>query len=138
MEAKQLFSPPLSLIKKELKKRLKVMQKSVEEVTKLSIEEQGIIHQIKEITHRLNKNNVTRTMAYLHFYSQYPEIHWSFLGHMVSRNAGWNMTDLKGDLLARLLSEKEHQQYFDFIERGNWIIFQDAFPQLLLYEQSLK
>lgn len=49
-------------------------------------------------------------MAYYDYYLRYPEIHWAFLGHMVSRNGGWNMTDLKGDLLSRLLSEKEHQK----------------------------
>ncbi len=138
IEGRQLSRPPLSLIKQELKKRLKVMQKSGGDLTKLSLQEQKLIHQIKERTNKLNINNVSRTMAYLHFYFRYPEIHWSFLGHMVSRNGGWNMTDLKGELLSRLLSKKEQQEYFDFLERGNWLIFQDVFPQFLLYEQSLK
>jgi hypothetical protein len=85
-----------------------------------------------------NINNVTRTMAYLNFYRHHPEIHWAFLGHMVSRNGGWNMTDLKGELLSRLLSNKEKRSYFSFLERGNWLIFQDAYPQFLLYHESLK
>jgi hypothetical protein len=57
---------------------------------------------------------------------------------MVSRNGGWNMTDLKGELLSRLLSNKEKRSYFSFLERGNWLIFQDAYPQFLLYHESLK
>jgi hypothetical protein len=75
-------------------------------------------------------------MAYLYFYNKYPEIYWSFLAHKVSRNAGWNMTDLKGDLLTRLLNEKEQKNIFGFLERANWLIFQDAYPQLLLYKES--
>lgn len=65
-------------------------------------------------------------------------MHWAFLGHMVSRNGGWNMTDLKGGLLPRLLTKKECQSFFTFLERGNWLIFQDVFPQFLLYEESIK
>jgi hypothetical protein len=57
---------------------------------------------------------------------------------MVSRNGGWNMTDLKGELLSRLLTEREQQSFFSFLERGNWLIFQDIYPQFLLYKESLK
>lgn len=57
---------------------------------------------------------------------------------MVSRNGGWNMTDLRGELLSRLLSEEEKISFFSFLERGNWLIFQDAYPQFLLYEESVK
>ncbi len=81
---------------------------------------------------------MTRTRAYYQFYKRYPEIHWALLGHMVSRNGGWNMTDLKGDLYTKLLSEKDQFTFFSFLERGNWLIFQDVYPQFLLYEQSVK
>ncbi|MDQ0272469.1 DUF2515 domain-containing protein [Cytobacillus purgationiresistens] len=104
----------------------------------LLLEEEKIISLIKEKTASLNVNNITRTKAYLDFYIKHPTIHWSFLAHMVSRNAGWNMTDLKGELLRRMLSEKEQEAFFSFMERANWLIFQDAFPQLLLYEESLR
>lgn len=63
----------------------------------LTIEDEKRLNKIKRTTHSLNKNNVTRTKAYIDFYKRHPEIHWAFLGHMVSRNGGWNMTDLKGD-----------------------------------------
>lgn len=105
---------------------------------KLTSEEKGILERIRRNTRELNLNNVTRTMAYFDFYQRHPEIHWAFLGHMVSRNGGWNMTDLKGDLLTRLLTKKERDAYFTFLERGNWLIFQDVYPQFLLYGESLK
>lgn len=57
-------------------------------------QEQKLIQQIQEKTQVLNRNNVTRTMAYYDFYRDHPEIHWALLAHLVSRNAGWNMTDL--------------------------------------------
>ncbi len=104
----------------------------------LSPKEKTLIQEIQSQTRKLNKNNITRTKAYLDFYCRHPEIHWAFLGHMVSRNGGWNMTDLKGGLLSRLLTQKERVSFFAFLERGNWLIFQDAYPQFLIYEESLR
>ncbi|WP_459499959.1 DUF2515 domain-containing protein [Bacillus sp. C1] len=130
---------PLSLlhIKNELKKKSKNNSASHKKET-LTIEEKMLISNIKVQTKQLNQNNITRTRAYYQFYLRYPEIHWALLGHMVSRNGGWNMTDLKGDLYTRLLSEKDQDIFFSFLERGNWLIFQDVYPQFLLYEQSIK
>lgn len=105
---------------------------------KLSKKDRLILKQIRKVTQENNLNNVTRTKAYFDFYQQHNEIHWAFLGHMVSRNGGWNMTDLKGEFLTRLLSKKERNSFFSFLERGNWLIFQDAYPQFLLYQESLK
>ncbi|MGV6976042.1 DUF2515 domain-containing protein [Bacillus toyonensis] len=129
---------PLSLfdVKNELKQKSKLIHSDT--MYTLTKEEQFIINNIKIQTEQLNKNNVTRTRAYYQFYIRYPEIHWSLLGHMVSRNGGWNMTDLKGDLYTKLLSEKDQITFFSFLERGNWLIFQDVYPQFLLYEQSVK
>ncbi|MHC0035574.1 DUF2515 family protein [Pseudoneobacillus sp. C159] len=101
-------------------------------------EEMDLIATIKMKTSELNQNNVTRTKAYFAFYKNHPEVHWAFLAHMVSRNGGWNMTDLKGDFLVKLLDKRARDDFFSFLERGNWLIFQDAYPQLLLYEESLK
>ncbi|WP_019155585.1 DUF2515 domain-containing protein [Robertmurraya massiliosenegalensis] len=103
-----------------------------------SLEERNIIKKIEEETKEWNVNNVTRTKAYLDFSLKRPEVQWAFLGHMVSRNGGWNMTDLKGGFLTKLLSSNEALSFFNFLERGNWLIFQDAYPQFLLYEESLK
>ncbi|MEH7382223.1 DUF2515 domain-containing protein [Bacillus sp. JJ1533] len=126
------LSESLIRIKKDLKKR----QKRPVFLHPLTLEERVLIQQIKGMTNSLNLNNVTRTKAYLDFYVAHPEIHWAFLGHMVSRNGGWTMTDLNGGQLSRLLTRKEAESYFSFLERGNWLIFQDAFPQFLLYEAS--
>ncbi|MEH7460387.1 DUF2515 domain-containing protein [Bacillus sp. JJ1127] len=130
---------PFSLleVKNELKKKSKGNSPSLKTCT-LTTEEKMLIYKIKEQTKLLNKNNVTRTRAYYQFYLRHPEIHWALLGHMVSRNGGWNMTDLKGDLYTRLLSEKDQLAFFSFLERGNWLIFQDVYPQFLLYEQSIQ
>lgn len=134
---KQTLSPQMAAIKKELKKKSEQMDKSLADKSTLTPKDQQLLHQINERTRRLNANNVTRTTAYYNFYARHPEIHWALLGHMVSRNGGWNMTDLKGELVSRLLSEEEGQAFFAFLERGNWLIFQDVYPQFLLYEEGL-
>ncbi|UOE77714.1 DUF2515 domain-containing protein [Parageobacillus thermoglucosidasius] len=131
------LSPMLLEIKNELKKKRKGMSNIGKEAN-LAMEEKRLVQQITAQTKEKNENNVTRTAAYLDFYKRHPEIHWAFLGHMVSRNGGWNMTDLKGELLLYLLTEKEQQSFFTFLERGNWLIFQDIYPQFLLYEESKK
>ncbi|WP_338555833.1 DUF2515 domain-containing protein [Paenibacillus sp. KS-LC4] len=87
---------------------------------------------------RLNRNNVTRTEAYLAMYKRCPELHWALLAHLVSRNGGWNMTDLQGEWLPYLLGRSAREAVFRFLERANALIFQDAYPQLLLYEASCK
>lgn len=96
--------------------------------------ELSVIHRIREETVRLNRNNVTRTEAYRAVYRRHPELHWALLAHLVSRNGGWNMTDLRGELLPRLLRPEQREAVFRMLERANALIFQDAYPQLLLYE----
>ncbi|MDQ0154564.1 DUF2515 domain-containing protein [Robertmurraya andreesenii] len=129
--------PPLPEHLVRLKKVLK-RKRPEEKPSKPSLQERRIIERIQAKTEQWNLNNVTRTKAYLDFYLQYPEIQWAFLGHMVSRNGGWNMTDLKGGLHTRLLTNKEAKSFFSFLERGNWLIFLDAYPQFLLYEECLR
>ena len=121
---------------KELKKKMK--KKSSGLLPCLSENDKQCIHFIREQTRQLNQNNVTRTQAYFQFYLQHPEIHWALLGHMVSRNVGWNMTDLKGELLTKLLPERDQKAFFSFLERGSWLIFQDVFPQFLVYDLSVR
>lgn len=101
-------------------------------------EEQRLFEQIRRQTAEYNLNNVTRTKAYLAIYEKHPELHWAFLAHMVSRNGGWNMTDLRGNVLSRLMDEEQLEAMFLLLERANALIFQDAYPQLLLYEESRK
>ncbi|MCM3719303.1 DUF2515 family protein [Fictibacillus phosphorivorans] len=95
-----------------------------------------LIERIKRETLRHNKNNVTRTAAYLNFFNQHPEVHWAFLAHMVSRNAGYFMTDLKGEFLPDLIEPSVIKELYTMLEKGNSLIFHDAYPQLLLYEES--
>jgi hypothetical protein len=83
-----------------------------------------------------NRNNITRTMAYWHIYKKFPELHWALLAHLVSRNGGWSMTDLKGQWLPRLLSEQRISAIFELLEACNSLIFGDAYPQLRLYAES--
>jgi len=96
------------------------------------------LDRIQAETDRHNRNNLTRTAAYLSFFRRHPEVHWAFLAHMVSRNGGWNMTDLKGGLLSKLLGADVRNRLFDMLEQSNASIFGDAYPQLLLYEESLR
>lgn len=93
---------------------------------------------IKLQTEENNVDNISRTDAYLSFFEQYPEIKWSFLAHMVSRNAGWNMCDLEGKWLPMVVDNKKRNTLYNTYERANWLIFQDAYPQLLLYHYSTK
>ncbi|XQY90281.1 DUF2515 family protein [Metabacillus sp. HB246100] len=102
----------------------------------LTDREKQVISMVKHTTKQANRNNLTRTNAYLRFFSNHQEIHWSFLAHMVSRNGGYNMTDLKGSLLSPLLKDEQKTILFHFLERANFLIFHDAYPQLLLYEIS--
>ena len=128
---------PLQPLIKELKKG-QALEKRERSTEKLSESEQEIVVRIRHKTQQHNADNIDRTRAYLDFYAKHPEIHWALLAHLVSRNAGWSMTDLCGELLPRLLSAKEQLDFFSFLERGNWLIFHDAYPQLLLYEESVK
>ncbi|MGG1661253.1 DUF2515 family protein [Brevibacillus sp. NRS-1366] len=100
-----------------------------------TLNKRDIIADIRHKTALANRNNVTRTQAYLEFYRQHEEIHWALLAHLVSRNGGWNMTDLKGEWLPLLMDEHAIQPFFWFLERSNWLIFYDAYPQLLLYQE---
>jgi hypothetical protein len=104
----------------------------------LTIQEQSIIRQIQRETDKKNIDNITRTAAYFSFFKKNPDIIWSFLASMVSRNGGWNMCDLDGMIFPQVLAAQTRKQLFLTYERANWLIFHDAFPQLLLYQYSTK
>ncbi|MFC7370555.1 DUF2515 family protein [Fictibacillus iocasae] len=104
----------------------------------VTINEQTVYHDIINRTDKGNKDNISRTVHYERFYFEHPEIKWAFLAGMVSRNAGYSMTDLKGEWLKRALGQRERSLLFYTYERANWLIFQDAYPQLLLYEWQKK
>lgn len=102
----------------------------------LSPEDQDIVKSIRASVLDANRSNITRTEAYYDCYREFPELHWSFLAHMVSRNAGWNMTDLKGGLLSDVVTDQLREDMYQMLERSNALIFLDAYPQLLLYIHS--
>ncbi|WP_243386644.1 DUF2515 family protein [Bacillus kexueae] len=96
---------------------------------------------IRRIQHEMescNIDNISRTISYAKFYERNPEIKWAFLASMVSRNAGWCMTDLLGTWCQKALSDEFRYWLFLTYEKANWLIFRDAFPQLLIYELSKK
>jgi len=99
-------------------------------------DDERICEAIRRETAACNRNNVTRTAAYWTIYRSCPELHWAFLAHMVSRNGGWNMTDLKGQWLPQLMDENLIGASFDFLETCNSYIFGDAYPQLMLYAEG--
>ncbi|WP_087971500.1 DUF2515 family protein [Oceanobacillus rekensis] len=98
--------------------------------------QQSFLHYITNLTTSHNLDNISRTLAYQNFYFQYPEMKWALVASVVSRNAGWNMTDLSLPPFQGLLSDKELRRLFMTYERANWLIFSDAFPQLLIYSFS--
>lgn len=114
------------------------MLKRNQTTEKLSYDDHRLVQLISNETNKCNLDNISRTDAYFRFYDQHREIHWSFLANMVSRNAGWNMCDLEGPWFPYLLKKEIRERLFITYERANWIIFQDAFPQLLLYHYSTK
>ncbi|WP_019241966.1 MULTISPECIES: DUF2515 family protein [Bacillus] len=103
-----------------------------------SLNHNHIINQIFYDTWKMNQDNISRTKAYDIFFKQYPEVKWAYLASMVSRNAGWNMCDLEGSILKSMLSQEYRKALFLTYETANYLIFQDAFPQLLLYHYSTK
>ncbi|WP_187434348.1 DUF2515 family protein [Paenibacillus methanolicus] len=105
---------------------------------KLSDWERRLVQRIVHETAQANRNNVTRTEAYRLLYLRRPELHWALLAHLVSRNGGYNMTDLQAELLPRLLNGEQRDAIFAMLERANSLIFGDAYPQLLLYDASCR
>jgi len=97
-----------------------------------------LVKRISRETAIWNRNNITRTQAYWNLYQCYPELHWALLAHMVSRNGGWYMTDLKGEWLPHLLPPETAETYYDVLETSNALIFRDVYPQLRIYTESRK
>ncbi|OLO42524.1 hypothetical protein BTR23_00460 [Alkalihalophilus pseudofirmus] len=97
-----------------------------------------IVQRIRKKTLRENRDNISRTKAYLNYYKKNEEVWWALLASMVSRNAGWNMTDLKSNWYKNMMTQTYSYTLFLTFERANWLIFSDAFPQLLIYETSKK
>jgi hypothetical protein len=125
-------------LKRELARAARLNRNDKEQpydMSSITLHDKSLMTEIRRKTAVSNRNNVTRTKAYLDFYRRHPEVHWALLAHLVSRNGGWNMTDLRGEWLPRIMKQEEIEAFFLFLERCNWLIFHDAYAQLLLYEQ---
>ncbi|MEN2766208.1 DUF2515 family protein [Ornithinibacillus xuwenensis] len=101
-------------------------------------QDQDYLYYITNRTRKHNIDNISRTKAYQHFYFDFPEIKWALIASVVSRNAGWNMTDLHLAPYKKMLGEAERKRLFMTYERANWLIFSDAFPQLIVYQLSIQ
>ncbi|MDQ3034697.1 MAG: DUF2515 domain-containing protein, partial [Myxococcota bacterium] len=79
-----------------------------------------------------NRDNVSRTASYLELYAwtrAHPaELPWLLMAHLVSRNAGYLMTDLAGriDALRDPMLAAATTKLFVMLERANFLIFYDA------------
>ena len=98
---------------------------------------------------KLNLNNVTRTNYYLQYWQAHPEIPWALLAHLVSRNAGYQMSDMaryKAEgyivsgfpvpwppLRSMLMMRSLVRASFALLEEANFLIFRDIYPQLEAY-----
>ncbi|UTW69708.1 DUF2515 family protein [Anaerobacillus sp. HL2] len=65
-----------------------------------------IVETIKLKTDVGNKHNISQTIFYDQFYLKHKEIIWAYLASFVSRNAGWNMTDLEGEIFKGTITQK--------------------------------
>lgn len=104
----------------------------------IDIDMKKVIHKIRQHTAKHNVDNISRTVFYQHFFQTHTEIKWALLASIVSRNAGWNMTDLFNSWFHKILDNNDQLRLFSIYETGNWTIFDDACPQLLVYKESVR
>lgn len=85
-----------------------------------------------------NRDNVTRTASYLELYAwtreHGPDLPWLLMAHLVSRNGGYNMTDVAAGL-GRDDGPFGHEaqlEMFGMLERANFLIFHDAWHHVLM------
>ncbi len=112
---------------------------------------QDIRNHILYYRERLNTNNPDRTDYYLQYWIQNPEVPWTLLAHLVSRNAGYQMSDLGSVFvpteaysrtfpwnynLAPRVAVAMIRATWAFLEVGNYLIFRDVFPQLEVYRAA--
>jgi hypothetical protein len=93
---------------------------------------------------RLNQNNLTRTNYYYRYWKAHPEVPWALMANLVSRNAGYSMTDLEryyklamgGASPLIILPTFDPVLLFMLLEAGNFLIFRDVCPALEAYDWS--
>lgn len=87
-----------------------------------------------------NRDNITRTASYLELYAYTrthpPELPWLLMAHVVSRNAGYSMSDLARRLAAPNVDPvlaPPMRMLFALLERGNFLIFHDAWHHVCAF-----
>jgi Protein of unknown function (DUF2515) len=100
----------------------------------------------------LNDTNPERTDYYYDYWKANPEIPWSLLASLVSRNAGYQMSDLARNIAkvafaplilppgmgrpAVSLGIRVLQSLWAFLEVGNFLIFRDVSPALEAWKHA--
>lgn len=92
---------------------------------------------LAELDHR-NRDNVARTESYLELYARARddghELPWLLMAHLVSRSAGYLMTDLAGaSTRPSMFTKDAYGDLFLLLERANFLIFHDAWHHVLLH-----
>ena len=85
-----------------------------------------------------NRDNVARTASYLELYAlaraNGAELPWLLMAHLVSRHAGYLMTDVAAQIGAGSFFKREAlEELFSFLERANFLIFDDAWHHVLCH-----
>jgi hypothetical protein len=103
------------------------------------MKEAQLIAWLAELDER-NVDNVARTESYLALYrltrEHPPELPWVFMAHLVSRNAGYLMTDLRRFLDDSRTPAEAYpalENLFSLLERANYLIFWDAWHHVLYH-----
>jgi hypothetical protein len=83
-----------------------------------------------------NRDNVARTESYLELYAlaraHGVDLPWVLMAHLVSRNAGYLMTDLaEGGRATAFFTREALDELFLFLERANFLIFDDAWHHVM-------
>jgi hypothetical protein len=84
-----------------------------------------------------NRDNVSRTESYLELYAHTaanpPDLPWLLMAHLVSRNAGYWMSDLAARMERKPEQAEGLTNLFLLLERANFLIFHDAWYHVLQY-----
>lgn len=88
-----------------------------------------------------NRDNIARTESYLELYewtrNHREELPWLLMAHLVSRNAGYLMSDIAHHLEGKAGADPAlaavMRTVFVLLERANWLIFHDAWHHVLHY-----
>jgi len=107
---------------------------TVSSVASLAPETARLLRMLDEKETR-NQDNVSRTESYLELYALCRaygvELPWVLMAHLVSRNAGYLMTDLALDRAASFFTREALDELFLFLERANFLIFDDAWSHVV-------